>query len=359
MNILHLIDEPYDSGIVHYALTLAKGLQDNGHSVCVGGIAGAYPLEEARRLGLETSPIRHLPAALLDLRRVLRQKRIQILNAHTGSSHALAVAAAKISGMPVQIIRTRGDSRPLRITVTSKILWRRTAGFIAPTERILSDFKRIVPGRAIDARAVLPGLPSPTISRNSREPESPPYRVGLLGRLDPIKGHGSFLRAAARVLEEIPETAFMIAGREENVKISELRRLAEELKIGDRIHFLGHVPDAWHFMRKCHVGVVASVGSEAISRAAIEWMSVGKPIVATGVGSLPEIVNEGKTGFVVPADFPEAMAHRLIELLKNPVQRARMGAEALKQFEARFSLNRFVKETETFYEDTIRRFSPR
>ena len=357
MNILHLVDEPYDSGIVHYALTLAKGLQGRGHSVCVGGVAGAFPLAEASRSDLETFPVRRFPAGLLDLRRIIAKKNIHIINAHTGSSHVLAVTAARFSRLPVQVVRTRGDDRPVRLPLVSRILWRRTAGFIAPTERILGEFKRAWPSQDIKVRAVLPGIPGSTISGN--EPASPPYRIGILGRLDPVKGHAFFLRAAAFVLEEIPDAVFLVAGREENIKTRELERLARELKLGDRVQFLGHVPDAWEFMRSCHMGVIASVGSEAISRAAIEWMSASRPIVATEVGSLPEITQEGKTGFLVPPAFPEAMADRITKLLKDKALRERMGDEALTQFATRFSLQRFINDTEAFYEDTLRRLPSR
>ena len=106
-------------------------------------------------------------------------------------------------------------------------------------------------------------------------------------------------------------------------------------------------------MRSCHIGIIASIGSEAISRAALEWMAVGRPIVSTAVGCLPEMIEEGQTGFLAPPMNSQAMANRLLQLIHDENLRVRMGQEARRRFLSRYTLPRLINETEKFYEETL------
>ena len=145
MKIAQFVDEPYDSGIVHYALAAARGLRDAGHDVEVWGRPKAYPLKEAARLGLKARPLSGL-SELLSLRRALRG--VEVIDAHTGSSHTLALAVAQSLRNPPKVVRTRADARPVRRGPGSGVLWSRTAGFIAPTRLILGEFRARFPGIA-------------------------------------------------------------------------------------------------------------------------------------------------------------------------------------------------------------------
>lgn len=350
MNLLQLVDEPYDSGIVHYALTLAVGLKERGHRAIVGAPPKSFAIKEAARLGLEAFPVRRLPAGLLDLRRLIEDQHVELVDAHTGSSHTLAVAATSLMDTVV-VVRTRADARPLRRSKAFELLLGKTAGFIAPTERILVEFKKAYPDSPVKSSALAPGITA--TNGTVAVPPSPPFRVGMLGRLDPVKGHDSFLRAAALVHSELPETRFAIAGREENVKLADLRALAHELGIENAVELLGHVPDAAAFMSGCHIGVIASIGSEAISRAAIEWMAASRPLIATSIGSLPELVDDGKTGYLVQHDSPKIMARRIVDLLKDPVLRVSMGSAAHERFQSHFSLARLAEQSELFYNSIL------
>ena len=353
MNILHLVDEPYDSGITQYALDAAEGLRARGHRVHFGGRKDAYPLREAARRGLETLALGRLPGCIPCLRRYILKRGVEIVNAHTGSSHALAVAAARLCSTPPAVVRTRGDSRPVRRKPGSTLLWRRTDGFIAASEKILAEFQAAYSKLGIPAAAIQQGIEDPFPGGAPGEPPVP-LRVGIIGRLDPVKGHIHFLRAAAQAARRFPGASFAIAGREENVPAKRLAGAAEELGIGRAVEIMGFVPDAFDFMSRCHVGVIASTGSEAVSRAAVEWMAAGRPLVATAVGGLPEMVEDGATGFLVPPADEAAMAGRMAELLNDEDMRRRMGARARERFSARFTRARLADETERFYERASR-----
>jgi glycosyltransferase involved in cell wall biosynthesis len=167
------------------------------------------------------------------------------------------------------------------------------------------------------------------------------------------------LKSIAKVLREVPGAVLVVVGREENVRASHLHSVASGLGITKSVEFLGHVPDPFEIMRLCHVGMISSIGSEAISRVALEWMSVGRPIVATRVGCLPEVVLDQQTGFLVNPKDPDAMAQRLIELLRNADLRRRMGLRARERFANHFTLPQCIEKTERFYEEILHAVSPR
>jgi len=341
LRVLQLVDEPYDSGIVSYALAAAAALKARGHYAPVAGLAGKAPLEKASHLGLQTLGFSQPWLAWLSLRAFLRRKEIGLLVAHTGSAHTLAAAAAW--GTPARVVRVRGDARPMRARPLSSLLWRRTAGFIAASQAILAQAEPFLGG--LPRAAILQGLPDP--GPVPPLPEGPPH-IGIVARLDPVKGHRIFILAAARVLRRFPEARFLVAGREENVSLRELRQLAQEEGVKDALLLFGHARNAGEIMERCHVGVVSSLGSEAVSRSAVEWLSRGRPLVASSVGCLPEYLAGSEGGRLVAPGEPGALAEALCSLLESPERLKTAAAAARRRYEERFTFERFADEVERF-----------
>lgn len=343
--ILHIVDEPYDSGIVQYALRAAAGLAGRGLRSALWGLEGGFPVREAERLGLDAEGYTHPWLSLPELRRRLRASGAELLVAHTGSAHSLGAAlAAWGSGTP--LLRVRGDARTARRRPGRGLLWRRTAGFIAANGTILAEHRRLH-GDAVPAEVIYEGAPDPGVTP---PPAGAAPTVGIVARLDPVKGHADFLAGAARTLRECPDARFLIVGREENVPAARLLAEARRLGVAARVELTGRVPDATAFMRRCHAGVIASIGSEAVSRAAVEWMSLGRPLVATRVGCLPEYVEDGVSGILVPPRDPEALGAAVARLVRDPFLRERMGRAARERYERLFTLERFLDRTVRFYE---------
>jgi len=108
----------------------------------------------------------------------------------------------------------------------------------------------------------------------------------------------------------------------------------------------------------CDAGLVTSVGSEANCRAALEFMSTGKPVVATTVGVIPEIIQDGEQGFLVQPRDAAGLAHALQKLVINPVLRRRAGLAARSHALANFNLDLFASRTESVYRKAIARKQP-
>jgi len=98
------------------------------------------------------------------------------------------------------------------------------------------------------------------------------------------------------------------------------------------------------------IGVLSSIGSEAISRIVMEYMAMGKPVVSTAVGGLPELIVHGRTGMLVPPEDPSAMAEAIIALSKERERLSRMGALGRRRIEQAFSIEEKACEMEdAFY----------
>ncbi len=345
MKILHIEDEPWDSGIAHYALTLCAQLARLGHEVHFWGRRGSPLVRAAERAGLRTRGLRRPWASLHRLRASLRTAGIELINAHTGSGHALAAALAALTR--VAVVRTRGDARPAAKHPLARLLARRTHAFIAansviarelasafPWARVATVFQGIAAGPALP----LPGFPV----------------FGLLGRLDPVKGHDDFLKAAALTRAAHPAASFRAVGGGAPLRRSQLEGRAKSLGLQGSCVFAGFAADVPAELARCRVGVVASVGSEAVSRAALEWMAAGRPVVATSVGCLPDLVEDGVNGFLVPPADPAALARAMRRFLAEPALAERLGAAARRRFEERYSLERFADETLKVYGQFIR-----
>jgi glycosyltransferase involved in cell wall biosynthesis len=182
--------------------------------------------------------------------------------------------------------------------------------------------------------------------------------VGMLGRLDPQKGHEVLLRALAQVrapwrLVVVGGEAFAAGMPRVRGYAEHLRRLAAELGIGARVHLLGHRTDVPELLAQLDVVVVPSVGSEAAPRAIAEAQAAGRAVVASRVGGVPELIAHGSTGWLVEPAQPAALATVLQQLAAQPEQRLQMGAAARVFAERHYRMAAFAAGVEAALARTL------
>ena len=172
--------------------------------------------------------------------------------------------------------------------------------------------------------------------------------VGMVGTVRPIKDYATFLRAARLVLDHHPRTRFFVIGTEEPDYKVQMLQLARELGIDAQVSWLGPMPNPLTVVPLFDVAVLSSQ-SEAMPNAVMEYTATGIATVATDVGGTSEIVEDGRTGFLVPARAPEVLAERIRRLLADPSLRGTLGQNAKRRANTVFSEHRILAQYAELY----------
>jgi len=368
---LQLISVRWWNASAYYGVSLAKGLNDTQVLSYVGGRDTSPPIQKAKELNLpifteinleSKNPLRFIKN-LRHLVRFIAQQSIPLINAHRPEDHLYAGLLKKYFLPNVRLIRTCSDVRAPRDNPVNRWLHGAiTDYFIFSCRANLERYKNvwdIFEGRStiiyggIDTRYFSPESVSSTL--RSQLGIGPDITViGLIGRLSPTKDHETFLRACALVNQKRAATRFIISGEEVELKFTDLQHLANQLGIAHAVVFMEKQPDVRTILQILDIGVVSSSGSEAVSRVTMEFLSMGKPVVVTDVNVLPELVEEGQTGFVVPKKYPEALAQKLIHLIDNRELLRKMGENAREYAIRNLSMETFVHHTMEVYLNVLK-----
>jgi glycosyltransferase involved in cell wall biosynthesis len=173
--------------------------------------------------------------------------------------------------------------------------------------------------------------------------------VGVVGSFLPVKGQRFLLQAAPRILERFPETRFLFAGQG-----PERESLEEQARdLGDQVRFLGLQSDPLDILAGLEVAVVPSL-LETFSLVSLEAMALERPLVASRVGGIPEVVEDGVSGTLVPPEDPMALAGAICAYLEDPTLARRHGRQGRERALACFSLDRMAENLEAVYEEALR-----
>ncbi|WP_242394769.1 glycosyltransferase [Anaeromyxobacter oryzisoli] len=291
---------------------------------------------------------------VLGLARLIRAEKIALVHAQDIYTNVLGALAARVAGVPVIVTRVDlghhivGYRRPLTRAVS------RHADRVLVNAMCIRDLV-IREGVAPDRVAVVRnGVDLAEVDRLVAR--APPLALpeGALVTCvatmhHPVKGQTELLAAFREVLREHPDARLMLVG--DGVRRPLLERLAGQLGIGARVHFLGFRLDAPALLARSAVAVSPS-HSEGISNAILEAMAARAPVVATAVGGTPELVREGVNGWLVPPGAPAALARRIADVLAAPpAARRRMGARGRRIVEDEFGVRQMRIGYDALYDD--------
>jgi glycosyltransferase involved in cell wall biosynthesis len=274
-----------------------------------------------------------------------RRRRIAVVQATEIYSNIFALPAAALAGVPARIgsrrgintDRTRGLVRLQRLTYTC-------ATNVVANSRASADQLRLerVPEHKI---AVVPnGLDFGPFA--PRTPRTSLRKVTVVANLRPLKGHDVLIDAAVEILERFPDARFELIG--EGSEREALLGRATAHGVAHAFTFAGHCGDVPARLADTDIFVLPS-RSESFPNAILEAMAAGLPIVASGVGGILELIDDGRTGWLVPPGEDEALASRVMHLMADPADAARIGAAARADALARFSFDRMVAGFEDIY----------
>jgi glycosyltransferase involved in cell wall biosynthesis len=330
-------------------LLTARGLAARGRSSVVACRSGGALAERARKegLGLRPLPFRGdlWPPAILGLARLVRREAPRVLLLHDPHAVAAALVAARLVGRRPLVAVRRVDF-PLR-------------SFAARRKYAACD-RVIVVSRAIAAvleqggvpaarlRLVYEGVPDRPAAPGGAEalaelgvPPGAPV-VGNVAALTGHKDHATLVDAMALLLPRVADVRLVIAG--EGELRSDLESRVRARGLDDRVVFAGFRSDLDRLLPACSVFCLSS-RLEGLGTSLLDAMALGLPVVATAAGGIPEAVEDGVTGRLVPPCDPAALADALAEVLGDEAMRRAMGTAGRKRYESRFSADRMVEET--------------
>jgi len=257
----------------------------------------------------------------------------------------------RVAGVPVVVARKGlaiADDRPL-------VRWAHAAvahGVIAPSERTRYEIARLgwLPLERI--RTIANGVDVEELRRRSEGWQVLRDDLGLqpgqpvilsIGRLSRHKGTVHLVRAFARVVADHPDAQLLLVGV--GFRFRTLTEVVAEENLGRSVHFLGERWDAPKLLRLADVFVLPSL-YEGMSTALLEAMALSVPVVATAVSGTPEVIEDGKTGYLVAPADPVSLAHAISAVLDDPRRAARMARGALRTVTRRHSFQRMVDAVE-------------
>jgi L-malate glycosyltransferase len=339
-------------------LVTVLGLRSLGHRTMLV----AHPdgvLRERAKEGLDLLPL--APRGELDLgaawrlSRAIRRLNPDIIHAH--DSHGVAMAATALSmstalAKPPLVAARRVDFH-LRGNALSRWKYRQVDCFICVSEAI----RTILIADGVPAARTVTVNEGIDLGRVERAPRAPLHEelwlphnapiVGNVAALVPHKGQKQLVDAAALVVQRVPDARFVIAG--EGELRDAIQRQIRDLGLEKHVLLLGFRPDILSLHKAFDIFVLSSL-TEGLGTSLLDAMACGKPIVATTAGGIPEVVDDGVTGLLVPPRDPRSLADALIALLEDEGLRNRLGAAGRRMAQQRFSAERMVQDTLRIYQ---------
>ena len=269
--------------------------------------------------------------------------RFDLVHVHRGKEHWLAAVANRLLPVPRPLVRTRHIVLPVKSHVLNRWLYRQTDLVVTVSEAYRESYLAtglVPPSRlltltgGVDARAFRPEVDGLGFRRSLGF--TPEHRlVGVVARLRVMKGHRTFLEAMSHLVSADPLLRVLVIG--EGPDGNELRALGRSLGMGERLKFLGHVEPLPPALAALDVAVYPSHASEGMGRVLFEYMATGRPIVATRVGLVPEVLKDGDSALLVPPREPAYLATAVRHLLDERLLAAKLGATARQLVEERHS----------------------
>lgn len=298
-------------------------------------------------------------AAAWRLSRVLKQLRPEILHAHDPSAVAMAATALSIASPHPRpsLVASRRIEFPIARNSFSTWKYAQVDCFLAISravrDRLIADripaSKIEIVHEGVDVERIV-SLPHGNLHAALFLPTHSPI-VGTIGALVAQKDHHTLIEAAALVVKQVSDVRFVILG--EGDLRPQLEKQIKHLHLERHVFLAGFRADVLELLKDIDVFALSST-HEGMCTSLLDAMAAEKPAVATAVGGVPEVVDDLETGFLVPPKEADALAARIVQLLKDQGLRRRMGRAGLERARRLFTVERMVEETAAAYGRLLR-----
>ena len=327
-----------------------------GHRVSLLAPPESPLLKKAKDQGIEVIPlkIRHTfdLQALWRLKKILQEKEIEILHTHSSVDSWVASLAGKWAGVPV-LVRTRHISVPAKthwlnkiyllpdvvITTGEHIRQTLIKAYSLTEDRVFS-----IP-TGVDTDRFFPRAPDPKLKKSLGLPEGA-LVITLAAVLRAQKRHELVIAAAPAILQKYPQARFLFVGEgpRRNLIEEELRRHRME----PFFLMTGHRDDLPEILSITDLGIISSQ-AEGVPQFLLQAMAMAKPMVATRVGGIPEIIEDGVNGLLIPPEDPQALAGAVLRLLDDQAYADRLGKKAQELIGEKYTAGQMAEQVYQVY----------
>ncbi len=301
------------------------------------------------------------PFVLAQLAHWIKKYQIEILHSHSNKDRN-GSSLLKFFMPKLKVIFTRHIVQELKPGFFHAFPWRYGCDVIKVVAEVIgkqltndyhiSPDKIFNTGTFADPKDFYPEIDGKIVRQEFKIPDAS-STAGIIGMFRHDKGHRYFLEAAFELLKTNPEAHFLVVGSSVNQGRNELekdmKQWSAQLPLGKQIHFLGYRQDVPQCMAAMDVVVVASIGTEAQSLIIPQAYAMAKPVIGTTVGGIPEVIVDGKTGFLVPAKNSSAIAKSIAELWQNKPLALSLGQQGYQLFLEEMTFSRNVDKVEQAY----------
>ncbi len=359
MKVLQILPELHIGGVETGTVDFAKYLKEHGHEAVVVSNGGGL-VEELEKSGIKhyqlpvhKKSFRTILRSIKALEKIITVEKVDLVHARSRVPAWIAFFACRKSktafittchGYYGKHLFSRVMGWPKLIIVPSEVIGKHMIDdFGASAENI-----RLIP-RSVDLKKF--ALPKDTFQ------SKPEYTISIIGRITPLKGHIYFIKAMAKLIRSIPNVKIWIIGdapaKKESYK-EELQLLVKRLGLADYVEFLGNRRDIPQLLAQSDVLVLSTITEEAFGRVILEAQAAGVPVVATKVGGVVEIIDDGKTGLLVLPKDTDEMARAVIKVLKDRRLAESLTIEASKKLQEKFTLEHMANATLKVYEELLK-----
>ncbi|MDO8607436.1 MAG: glycosyltransferase family 4 protein [Phaeospirillum sp.] len=359
MRILHTIPGRNWGGMEHRTLEQVRWLNNHGHAVWLASPADGESFQRAERMGLPVIPFDFdrpwRPATVRDLRKLAIARGIEVIDTHVTRDAKAAAACLDLCA----VVRSRHVNQPLKPTMIRRAQWRMGADHIITvaecTRRHLMEIGLADPKRSVSiggwADERFFELPDPVATRTRLRAElslpADGYVWVCVGMIRPDKGQDHLIEALALLAARglTPHLVIVGSATAECADYEAgLHALVTARGLAGRVSFTGYRDDVSELMQMGDAVVIPSL-TEAQPRVAVQAFAVGKPVVASAVGGVPEIVFDGETGWLVPPARPAQLAEAMAKVMTEAESTARIAANARKMAEEAMRFDHRMAQT--------------
>lgn len=298
--------------------------------------------------------------------RYIRQHRIDVIDTHHTTAIFAAAIAGRITGVPVIISAYHVEPwKPVVMRLPGQFAFGTAASIVTDSQARADDIRNFLWKKSAQIEVIPTGVPVPHPTRSKAEVlrglelncGDDVRIVGQVSGRIPFKGHDVLIEAIPQILSQHPDARFLCIGysRSYHDYESQLERRIQELGLSDRVFFRaypGPIGDVWQVFDM----LVHPSKFDSLPLSILEAMAIGKPIVSTSVGGIPEVITHQRNGLLVPPSDSAALAASVSQLLSDPAEARRLGDAARRDYEASLTPAVMARSLERVYEAAVRQW---